>query len=176
MSTFRESHQEGDFLYQIGSVTTKNAWKKPNPDNIRGLLDEIATYNKYKCYLVGGVVNGKLGDTWDIDIVVIGDIDLQEFEAFLHKTYDLALNKHNLLVDIRWIDKPMGYITKLINEGRQEKVKLISFGHCYKKSNGKESIIDLFKTNKKLTNLLVEREVLYPTQKALTSPNYFVGI
>jgi hypothetical protein len=172
MNTFNKTMVSGDFFYQVGPVYTKKAWKMPSYENIEPLLDEINDLSPYNMYLVGGIANGKIGNTWDVDIVVTGPIVYEEFEQVLENIYDLALNKYRILVDIRWIDKPIERLQYLIDNNLSEKVKTIRFGYYLKKIGDDVSEINLFEKSTKLTDYLIEREVTFPTEKSLAIGNH----
>lgn len=172
MNVFNKSMVSGDFFYQVGSVYTKKAWKMPTYENIEAFIDEIKTLCPYDMYLVGGVVNGKLGNTWDVDIVVNGPIVYQEFENVIHDIYDIALNKYRMLIDIRWYNQPVERLEYLINNKLTETWKTIRFGYYFKKMGEEVSEINLFDQATKLTDYLIEKEVEYPTKKAILSTNH----
>ena len=147
-----------NFKYEIGSVKTEIAWSKPNAKNITELIYEIKkleNYNKYELYLVGGVLNGGLGTTWDIDIVVTGEIVYEDFEKFLESIYNLALNTLGVCIDVRWYNKPIERLKYLISNGEKEFFKTVRLGY-YKKTIG-DNITEqnLFLKNKQVTQHLI---------------------
>jgi hypothetical protein len=137
-------------------------WTIPTSEKINFLAKELKQINsgKYDLFLIGGVVNGKLGNTWDIDIVVNGEMDYQVFEDFLHDVYNLALNKHGLLVDVRWLDK------KPVDNKNNIEYSSIRFGYARKKIDDVEAEINLFKKGRKVSEYLVEQKFIFPTPKA----------
>ena len=153
------------FGYWIGSVFTNKPWLKPSVAAIMELIKDIIkikNYEKYDIFLIGGVVNGGLGSTMDIDMVINGQLDYVEFEHFLHDLYNIALNKHRLLIDVKWLDKkPMD------NVNIEVKYKAVQFGKVSKQVGEIISTIDMFKDNIMLTEHLVEREINFPSTKAL---------
>lgn len=172
MNTFQNGVEANDigFEYQVGSVKTIIPWFQPTKHIINKFvktISKIQNYEKYNLFLVGGVVNGRVGKTWDIDIVVCGEIIPQEFEKFLHEVYEIALNKFNILVDVRWFNVPIERHNQLIEINEQEKVKTIRFGRIVKKIGDVCSEINLFEKGKKITQQLVELEILIPTKKAI---------
>ena len=176
MSTFKNGIYSEDisFEYQAGSVFTKNAWNKPTIDILNKFVKtirEIDNYGKYELFLVGGVANGNIKHTWDIDIIVCGNIIPSEFEQLLHDIYNIALNKFNILVDVRWFSVPIGLFNKLLEEKRVERVKTIRFAYFRKKIGDEESIIDLSDKGKKISKYLVELEVMIPSIKAFKYKN-----
>jgi len=67
--------KDQSFLYRIGNVSTNNMWKKPTYQDVQNLvinLRKLKNFDKYELFLVGGVVNGGIGKTTDIDIIVNG--------------------------------------------------------------------------------------------------------
>lgn len=174
MNTFKTGLLESDieFEYQAGTVVTKKAWKQPTSHVLNKFIKtikKIENFEKYELFLVGGVVNGRIGETWDVDIVVCGDIIPKEFEDFLHEIYDLALNKFNILVDVRWYNVPIWYSNYLIENNKSEKVKTIRFGYYRKRIEENESVINLFEKGKKISQYLVELDITIPTIKAINS-------
>lgn len=162
------------FEYQVGTVITKTPWYQPTNDILNKFLKtipKIENYDKYELFLVGGVVNGNIGKTWDVDIVVSGKIIPDEFERFLHDIYDIALNKFNILVDVRWFAVPFEHYNNLVKANRVEKVKSIRFGYFKKKIGETESVINLFERGSMLTKNLVELEVVIPSKKAFEYKN-----
>lgn len=174
MNTFQNGLYDEDvpFEYEVGSVKTKIAWYQPTSYIVNKFvktIPKIKNYGKYELFLVGGVVNGRIGETWDVDIIVCGEIIPDEFEQFLHDIYEIALNKFNILVDVRWFNVPIERLSHLIEANKQEKVKTIRFGHFRKKIVEEESIINLFEKGKRISEYLVELEVMIPTKKAINS-------
>jgi hypothetical protein len=158
------------FKYEIGSVETNIAWQRPNGKNVSELIYEIKRlkdYNKYELYLVGGVLNGGLGTTWDIDIVVAGKIVYEDFERFLDAIYNLALNKIEVCIDVRWYDKPIERLTYLMSKGEKEKYKTVRFGYCKKTIGDDIKEQNLFLKYKQVTKHLIEAEIEFPTKKCL---------
>jgi hypothetical protein len=171
MNTFQNGVESIDteFEYQAGSVKTTIPWFQPTKHILNKFIktiSKIENYGKYNLFLVGGVVNGGIGKTWDVDIVVCGEIIPHEFENFLHEVYEIALNKFNILVDVRWFDVPIEKHNQLIEANKQEKVKTIRFGRFQKKIGKDCSEINLFEKGKKISKHLVELEIVIPTKKA----------
>lgn len=172
MNTFQNGVEsmDLDFQYQAGSVITTTPWFQPTKHILNKFIktiSKIENYEKFNLFLVGGVVNGRIGKTWDVDIVVCGEIIPHEFEKFLHEIYEIALNKFNILVDVRWFSVPIERHNQLIEINEQEKVKTIRFGRFSKKIGDVCSEINLFEKGKKITEQLVELDILIPTKKAI---------
>lgn len=163
------------FGYWVGSVFTDKPWVAPTIPRIMELIKDaikLENYGKYDIFLIGGVVNGGIGNTMDIDMAINGQLDYVEFEQFLHDFYDLSLNKHRLLIDVKWLDKkPMD------NVDIEVKYKAVQFGRVSKQVGKVISTIDMFKNNVMLTEHLVEREINFPSTKALkTRTTNFIQI
>jgi len=173
-STFKQSARPNEpFFYQIGSVSTSRAWNLPNFDKIQAFLDDVKklrNYEKYRLFLVGGVMNGGIGKTTDVDILINGDLEIREFEAFLHDLHDLGLNVHGLLIDAKWIDKEPAISLEPI------RYVAVQFGRVVKKIGEHSSIIDMFETNKKLSEYLIERTIDFPSEKNKRTTNKFASI
>ena len=163
-NAFQIGSRCGDFFYKIGSVSTVKAWKNPNIKNLNQLIDDIKKidgYKKFDLFLVGGVVNGRLGHTDDIDIILNGECTIEELEDFLITLYDLALNKHNLLVDVKWLNaRPSSCVKENIV------YTAIHFGYCEKKVGEIHSRINFFDRYKKIGKDLIIREILFPNEKS----------
>ena len=161
-----------DFEYQAGSVITTIPWFQPTKHILNKFIKtipKIENYGKYNLFLVGGVVNGRIGETWDVDIVVCGEIIPHEFEKFLHEIYDIALNKFNILVDVRWFNASIERYNQLVEAKIGEKVKSIRFGHFQKKIGNECTTINLFEKGKKISKYLVEIEVIIPNKKTINT-------
>jgi len=162
MNTFKIGVKSKDieFEYLAGSVKTTTPWFQPTKHIINkfiNTINKIENYEKYNLFLVGGVVNDRIGKTWDVDIVVCGEIIPHEFEKFLHEIYDIALNKFNILVDVRWFNVPIERHNQLVEANKKEKVKTIRFGY-FKKKIGNECMsgvnqIDSFESLKIAKNM-----------------------
>ena len=172
MTTFQNGVESTDivFEYQAGSVKTIIPWFQPTKDILNKFIKtipKIEYYEKYNLFLVGGVVNGRIRETWDVDIVVCGEIVPYEFEKFLHHIYDIALNKFNILVDVRWFNVPIELHNQLVEANVGERVKTIRFGHFQKKIGNECTKINLFEKGKKISKYLLEIEVIIPNKKTI---------
>jgi hypothetical protein len=151
MTAFKIGASDKDnFFYQIGNVKTNVYWHQPTQEAVNALVNDIKKlrlYTKYELFLVGGVVNGGIGRTWDIDIVINGKLDTVELESFMTDIYELALNVHRLLVDVRWLDKKPNI---------KGQYRLVRFGKVTKKVGHNVSHQNLFKTENPLSDLLIE--------------------
>jgi len=174
MNTFQNGVEASgiEFEYQVGSVTTTIPWFQPTKNILNKFIKtipKIEYYEKYNLFLVGGIVNKKISETWDVDIVVCGEIIPHEFEKFLHEIYDIALNKFNILVDVRWFNAPIERYNQLVEANKKEKVKTIRFGHYQKKIGNECTEINLFEKGKKISKYLVELEVIIPNTKTINT-------
>lgn len=165
---------EKSFIYQIGTVKTNKAWYKPTKEKLINFIKDvqnIENYEKYQLFLVGGVVNGGIGKTNDVDILINGQIDdLFLFEKFLHDLHYLGLNVHELLIDAKWIDsKPSETL-------EPKKYRAVQFGRVYKQVGEHISEIDMFTKNIKLTENLVLREIKFPSEKTKQTNNKFIRV
>lgn len=150
-----------NFIYKIGSVTTQKAWSKPNAEKLEKFLFDLRKkqyFPKYQLFLVGGVVNGGIGKTNDIDIVLNGHMNY-ELEKVLHDMYDLALNKHRLLIDAKWLDK------RPSDDFEKKYYQAVQFGMAIKQVGDVTSTINLFEGNIRLTQHLVLRTIKFPDIK-----------
>jgi hypothetical protein len=149
------------FFYKIGSVTTQKAWSKPNNEKLEKFLFDLRKkqyFPKYQLFLVGGVVNGGIGKTNDIDLVLNGHMNYH-LEKVFHDMYNLALNKHRLLIDVKWLDK------KPSDNLEKKSYQAVQFGVAMKQVGDVVSAINLFEGNIRLTEHLVLRTIKFPHHK-----------
>jgi len=162
------------FIYQIGTVKTNKAWYKPTTEKLINFIKDvqkIKNYEKYQLFLVGGVVNGGIGQTNDVDILINGQLDdLDLFENFLYDLHNLGLNVHELLIDAKWIDsKPSDTL-------EPKNYRAVQFGRVYKQVGEHVSEINMFTKNIKLTENLVLREIKFPSEKTKQKNNKFIRV
>ena len=168
------AHPKKSFIYRIGTVHTTKAWHKPTKEKLVNFIKDVQNvenYEKYQLFLVGGVANGGIGKTTDVDILINGQIDdLFLFEKFLHDLHDLGLNVHELLIDAKWVDsKPSTTL-------EPKKYRVVQFGKVYKQIGEHVSEINMFTKNIKLTDNLVLREIDYPNEKTKQTNNKFIRV
>jgi hypothetical protein len=149
MGTFNKTVIGGQsFLYQKGEVSTTTPWRRPTYDKLKTFLidvqNETNILNDYDVYIMGGVLFD-FNTTWDVDMCFVGGNPTDEkLENDLNYITDLALNTHNLLVDVSWyesrpqnltysgmvendftpdniIHKKIGYVKKQIGEEIEER-------------------------------------------------------
>lgn len=175
MQTFHiPAHPHQKFYYRIGTVSTHKAWYKPTKEKLVNFIKDvknIKNYGKYHLFLVGGVVNGGIGKTNDVDILINGQLDdIHVFEKFLHDLHDLGLNVHGLLIDAKWMDDEPSQTLQ------PKKYKAVQFGKVQKQIGEHISEIDLFTKNTKLTDNLVLRNINYPSEKTKQTNNKYYKI
>ena len=168
------ANPEKSFFYRIGTVSTTKAWYKPTREKLVNFINDmknIENYEKYQLFLVGGIVNGGIGKTNDVDIIINGNIDeVFVLEKFLHDIHDLGLNKHGLLIDAKWIDDVPSCSLE------PKKYRAVQFGKVYKQIGGHVSEINLFAKNIKLSDNLVLRDINYPSEKTKQTKNKFIRV
>lgn len=149
MGTFNETaNPNKTFLYQRGIVSTTTPWGRPSYNRLKILLSDIQNsttiFSDYDVYLMGGVLFD-FNTTWDVDMCLVGGNHTNEkIENDLNYITDLALNTHNLLVDVTWyesrpqnltysgmvendflqqdnIHKKIGYVKKQIGDDVEER-------------------------------------------------------
>lgn len=149
MGTFNETaNPNKTFLYQRGIVSTTTPWGRPSYNRLKILLSDIQNsttiFSDYDVYLMGGVLFD-FNTTWDVDMCLVGGNHTNEkIENDLNYITDLALNTHNLLVDVTWyesrpqnltiesmvendftpdniVHKKIGYVKKQIGEEIEER-------------------------------------------------------
>ena len=117
----------GAFFYQIGNITTTNAWSRPTYDLVRTFFknSEVAQLStKYKITIVGGFLYKK--QTWDLDLYLLYDYDentdWNQVESDMNTLNNIALNECGLLLDISVTNKPLSLYSKRelieINKGK----------------------------------------------------------
>ena len=98
-----------NFYYRVGPVETTTPWERPNYYSMKAFFNDALNSSigkKYDLYMYGGILQEL--PTWDIDVAVRGEIDYTKtFEDDLANLYDLALNKHSLLLDAAWMNRNM---------------------------------------------------------------------
>ena len=99
--------QEGkEFKYQIGEVTTTWPWPRLSYKTAKEFLLDPGCqqiFSKFQDAYIYGHFLWKNFQTWDLDLGLACDfdtIDWAEVSDSLYTLYDLALNRHCLLVDI----------------------------------------------------------------------------
>ena len=164
-----------DFYYQIGEFSTTLPWGRPTWMKIRRFLLELRKteiYNKYKIVMHGGIMYD-IHNTWDLDIQLISKkIDsYEELENDLYFIYDIALNKHRLLVDVGFFYKEWNpNITKTefySNNYIDVPYDFIKIGYAKKIMDGKTEEHNLLENGEddavSLTKYLVKRSRSFPS-------------
>jgi len=100
-------YEEGkEFRYQIGEVSTTRPWPMLTYASVKEFLldpDCQQIFSKYQNVYIYGHFLWKNFQTWDLDLGLACDFDIADWSRIssdLHKLYNLALNRHCLLVDI----------------------------------------------------------------------------
>ena len=100
-------YEEGkEFRYQIGEVSTTRPWPMLTYASVKEFLldpDCQQIFSEYQNVYIYGHFLWKNFQTWDLDLGLACDFDIADWSrisADLHKLYNLALNRHCLLVDI----------------------------------------------------------------------------
>jgi hypothetical protein len=98
-----------NFYYSRGRVDTTIPWNRPNYETIRAYCSYIKNstdiYQRYQPYIVNGCLYC-LSTTWDLDIHLLGAMTSpQQAEDDLDLLLDTALNKFNMLVDCKLVEK-----------------------------------------------------------------------
>jgi hypothetical protein len=130
-----------DFYYRVGPVETTTPWNRPDYYSMKAFFNDVLNSpigKKYDVYLYGGVLQDL--PTWDIDISLNGEIDyIKSFERDLAEMYDLALNKHSLLIDTSWMNRNL-------MKDKYEDAKIRNFIHP--DSNAPRQTVKFFETRK----------------------------
>jgi len=173
MSVFREAYKRNQkFYYKIGSVETEKAWIQPTAHTLTQYftaLKRVKNYEKYELFLVGGAVN-HIHKTFDVDIVINGNSEIEKLEKFLHEIHNIGLNEFRLLIDAKWLNE------KPSTSWKPKMYEAIQFGKVTKRIGENEAEINLFEHNLKLTENLVKRKIYYPNLKTLKTNNKFIQI
>ncbi|HNT30537.1 MAG TPA: hypothetical protein PKL83_06325 [bacterium] len=96
------------FWYKNGPVTTAIPWKRPSRKAFAAWFTDflaISGLDGYDVWLCGGFLQQKW-PTWDVDIVLTGPFDAFALERILTEGLQLAVNKHELLVDLQHQSEP----------------------------------------------------------------------
>ncbi len=145
MGTFNKTVIGGQsFLYQKGEVSTTTPWRRPTYDKLKTFLidvqNETNILNDYDVYIMGGVLFD-FNTTWDVDMCFVGGNQTDEkLENDLNYITDLALNTHNLLVDVSWYEsrpKNLTYSGMVENDFIQDNIIHKKIGYV-KKQIGEE--------------------------------------
>lgn len=97
------------FFYQKGPIFTTIPWSRPHHVKMRAFFEDVrdntSIMERYDFYILGGVL-WDYKNTWDLDINITGPIQSYiKLEEDFSKLYDLALNKHKILIDVSWVSK-----------------------------------------------------------------------
>ena len=142
------------FYCKLGDIETSTPWMRPTIDSFRRWSMEWVQLNNlsdFDVYLVGGFaekLNNYDLETWDVDIVLRGDI--QSFEN-LKSVMDSAVSlgfSNCMLIDIMWVSDSVWTQHLNIRTGNPidtslEYVRYRNFDVFTKISDEVESVVDL---------------------------------
>ena len=90
-----------NFEYTIGDIKTTTPWSRPNKDLLYNWYKEfkkIPGIDNYEFWAGSALFN--VEDTWDVDIVILGEVqDYNELKNILDTSIDLGF-KNKQLIDI----------------------------------------------------------------------------
>ena len=93
-----------DFYYSRGIVKTIIPWTRPTQEQATNyflyLKNNSTILDRYDLYIHGRFMYVRT-NTWDLDIQLIGNYQLEQLEQDLNYMLDVALNKFRLLVDVK---------------------------------------------------------------------------
>ena len=140
---------------QIGEFTSTYPNKKPTPEGVAYWWNDFKKtphLDDYEVYICGAVLEG-IDNTWDLDVVITGDIKYHnELKFILDEGIRIGL-KYWMLVDIVWTSR----IIDSINEGFKPHTAIRSFNKS-KMFRDKELSYD--KISKEIYPGLYQRELL----------------
>lgn len=102
-----------DFFYKVGNIICNVPWKRPTKSKLLELMiyfnDNFEKARLFKISLHGAFHSSDCDNTWDIDLgihfVDLNDKNYQDIYDCFYFLYYHALNKFNILVDIKFTDK-----------------------------------------------------------------------
>ena len=100
------------FLYRVGNIECNIPWERPSKAKLLELIkhfdDNFKKAHLFKISLHGAFVSSHYKDTWDIDLKIhyvdISHKNYQDIFDCFYFLYNNALNKYNILVDIKYTD------------------------------------------------------------------------
>jgi hypothetical protein len=135
-----------NFYYKRGGSETHIPWNRPTWSVVFEYFSYIKTntdiLEKYDMYIIGNFLFD-MKNTWDLDINITGEYQIKELENDLNILMDIALNKFQLLADIKWVSKlfhstPLSF-NQYINPNYQPQTHyIIEFKKIIKIVNNKE--------------------------------------
>lgn len=98
-----------NFYYSRGRVSTTIPWARPNYETIKAYCSYIKQSTdiceRYQPYIVNGCLYC-LGTTWDLDVHLVGTMSSPaQVEDDLDLLLDLGLNRFNMLIDAKLVEK-----------------------------------------------------------------------
>jgi hypothetical protein len=154
------------FFYQKGPIVTTLPWSRPDHLKMRAFFEDIrdntSIMERYDLYILGGVL-WDYKNTWDLDINITGPIENYiKLEEDFSKLYDLALNKHKILIDVSWVsERPLDRNYEELENSNfmGEDIDSIRFSYTKKQIGDVLNEIDLSilaKEEDRITNNLVK--------------------
>lgn len=106
--------EENDFDYKTSQCETTVPWFRPDPYNLslwrNELFSKIKNFEDHKLWLTGASIEGL--PTWDVDIIVTGQLKSEsKLQEIIKTMVDLGF-KHRLLIDPWWCHDLEPYIKK----------------------------------------------------------------
>ena len=142
------------FYCKIGDISTSVAWYSPTKQRLENWYKEwiqLKGAQDFDLYLVGNTAEGIYGNsntiTWDVDLVLIGDIKNYKVLKNLLKQSILIGWRHYMMID-------MTHNNKLFSQLKNEPFKQIRYSRNFYKK--KDNIIEEFTWSGDKTNSLPE--------------------
>ena len=112
-----------NFFFKVGDVECKIPWNRPNKYKLLQLMvyfnNNFPKAHLFKISLHGGFHSSNSNNTWDIDFKIhfvnINNKNYQDIYDCFYFLYDNALNKFNILIDIKYEDKFYPYTYCIYN-------------------------------------------------------------
>lgn len=124
------------FYYEIGKLTTTDKWFRPDKDLLKtwySQIKELQGFSKYTYYAGDSLL--KVEKTWDVDVLMTGEIDdYEELRDFLNDCIQLGF-EHRQLIDIYHVSNIFTW-----EDGFKPYNKIRSWTHQKKVINGKTTI------------------------------------
>lgn len=160
---------------KYGNIEADVNWESPTKESYESWKYEFLKFpeaNHLQAFLVGGFqekILGKRENTSNVDIILIGDVDLNKIESLIYKGIKLGLDKYGIFFDILWFESLPIYSQMNPGETKKIKVRMPSDRWIV---DGK--IEKIYKPAKQLLTNLWEIEIELPNekQKKLLSDGY----
>jgi hypothetical protein len=160
---------------KYGNIEANVNWEWPTKEVYESWKYEFLMFPEAKyiqAFLVGGFqekLKGNREHTPDVDIVLIGNIELEKIESLIYKGIKLGLDKYGIFFDILWFETLPIY--SQMNPGETKKIKVRMPSDKWIVDDKVEKI---YKSAKQLRPNLWEVEIELPNekQKKLLSEGY----